>query len=119
MTPLAAAAPASNSGSLSLFILGLPLLLLLWLMLSQRRRAKAARDAQAGLTVGQDVMVAAGLYGTVTGLDGDLVLLEIAEGVVVRVNRRSIIPQPEAAGADAQPRGGSSTTSADLPGEPA
>lgn len=119
MTPLAAAASASNSGSLSLFILGLPLLLLLWLMLSQRRRAKAVREAQAGLAVGQDVMVAAGLYGTVTGLDGDVVLLRIADGVVVRVNRRSVVPQPEAGRGGAQRLGGTSNSSGDLPGEPA
>lgn len=95
MTSMAAAAPASG-GSLSLLILLLPVVVLGWLMLTQRRRQRAVTQAQAALSVGDEVMVAAGMYGTVALLEGDVVHLEVAPGVVVRVNRRAVIPPTEA-----------------------
>lgn len=98
MTPLVAAAPASG-GQMSIIILLLPVLVLLWLMFTQRRRQKAVKEAQQTLTVGDEVMAAAGLYGTVSALEDDVVHLEIAPGVVVRVNRRAIVPPTAADGA--------------------
>lgn len=95
MTPLAAAA-APGGSSLSLLILALPVVVLVWLMLTQRRRQKAVNEAQAALSAGDEVMVAAGIYGRVVQLDGDVVQLEIAPGVVVRVNRRAVVPPTEA-----------------------
>lgn len=93
MTPLAAAtAPAAGGGTLSLLILALPVVVLVWLMMSQRRRAKAVSQAQSELVVGQDVMLAAGLYGTIARLEDEVVHLQVADGVVVRVNRRSVLP---------------------------
>ena len=100
MTPLATAAPATGGNSLSLLILALPVLVLVWLMFTQRRRQKAVTQAQAALAVGDEVMVAAGLYGTVSAIDGDVVHLEIAPGVVVRVNRRAVVP-PDSTGTGA------------------
>ena len=96
MTPLAAAAASPGNGSLSILILALPVVVLVWLMLTQRRRQKAVNEAQAALAVGDEVMAAAGIYGRVTRLDGDVVHLEIAPGVVVRVNRRAVVPPTEA-----------------------
>ncbi len=92
MTPLVAAAPAPGGGTGTLLLLALPFLLLIFLMFSQRRRAKAVEAAQSELAVGQSVMAAAGIYGTVSALDGDVVHLEVAPGVVIRVARRSIVP---------------------------
>lgn len=97
MTPLAAAtAPAAGGSIFSLLIFALPVVVLIWLMMSQRKRAKAVTEAQAELVVGQDVMLAAGLYGTIAHLDGEMVHLQIADGVIVRVNRRSILPPSQA-----------------------
>lgn len=79
-----------------MLILALPIVVLLWLMMTQRRRAKAVQQAQAELAVGQDVMLAAGIYGTIAHLDGETVHLQVSDGVVLRVNRRSVVP-PEAA----------------------
>lgn len=75
-----------------MLFLALPLVLLLWLMMSQRRRAKAVQEAQSQLAVGQDVMIAAGIYGTIAHLDGEMVHLQVSDGVVLRVNRRSVLP---------------------------
>lgn len=109
MTPLVAATPATGGGTGTLLLLALPFALLIFLMYSQRRRAKAVATAQSELTVGQQVMAAAGIYGTVSALEGDVVHLEVAPGVVVRVARRAIVP-------DAQPAQGSPT---ETPGDDA
>lgn len=75
-----------------MLILALPIVVLLWLMMTQRRRAKAVQQAQAELAVGQDVMLASGIYGTIAHLDGEMVHLQVSDGVVMRVNRRSVLP---------------------------
>lgn len=80
-----------------MLFLALPLVLLLWLMMSQRRRAKAVQEAQSQLAVGQDVMIAAGIYGTIAHLDGEIVDLQVSDGVVIRANRRSVLPPGTAA----------------------
>lgn len=103
MTPLATAAPGSGGGLSTILLLALPFAVLLYLMFTQRKRARAVAEAQAGLEVGQDVMAAAGIYGTISALDGDVVHLEIAPGVVVRVARRAVVPEP------ARPAGGTPT----------
>ena len=95
MTPLIAAAPATGGGTGTLLLLALPFGLLIFLMFSQRRRSKAVATAQAELAVGQQVMAAAGIYGTISELDGVVVHLEIAPGVRIRVARRAIVPDPQ------------------------
>lgn len=110
MTPLATAAPGPGGGLSTVLLLALPFAVLLYLMYSQRRRAKAVTQAQAGLAVGQEVMAAAGIYGRITALDGDVVHLEIAPGVVIKVARRAIVPDP------GRPAGG---PTGDQPGESA
>lgn len=50
----------------------------------QRARARALAEVRAGLAVGSRVITTAGIHATVTAVEGDDVLLEIAPGVVVR-----------------------------------
>jgi preprotein translocase subunit YajC len=58
-----------------------------WLLIirpaSTRRKAQAA--LVASLAPGQRVMTTAGVFGTVTGVDGERVSVEIAPGVVVEM----------------------------------
>lgn len=108
MTPLIAAAPASGGGTGTLLLLALPFALLIFLMFSQRRRAKAVATAQSELAVGQEVMAAAGIYGRITALEGDVVHLEVAPGVVIRVARRAIVPSA------AEPKGPATGTPEDV-----
>ena len=93
MTLLVAAAPATTGGGpTTLLLLAVPFLVLLYLMFTQRRRARAVVQAQAAIQVGDEVMTASGIYGTVTALDGEVVHLQVAPGVVLRVVRRAIVP---------------------------
>ncbi|WP_353950143.1 preprotein translocase subunit YajC [Knoellia sp. S7-12] len=85
----------SGAGVGNLLVLALPLALLAFLMLSQRKRGRQTQDFQAALTVGDEVILTSGLYGTIITLDDVAANLEIAPGVQVRVDRRAIgLKQP-------------------------
>ena len=79
----------------------------LWLvvMRPQKRRQVEQQRMIANLEVGDDVLTAGGVYGTVTALAGDVVTLEVASGVELRVARRAIAgvtpDEPETIEADA------------------
>jgi preprotein translocase subunit YajC len=61
------------------------------LVLVPRRRARVAQHALLEqVEVGDEVLTAGGLIGIVRALDGEIVQLELAEGVVVRLDRRAI-----------------------------
>ncbi|MBM3672454.1 MAG: preprotein translocase subunit YajC [Actinobacteria bacterium] len=56
----------------------------------QRRQVTAHRAFVASLEIGDEVITAGGLYGTVRALRDDVVELEVADGVVVRMARAAI-----------------------------
>ncbi len=65
----------------------------------QRKRAQALAEVRAGLHPGARVMTAGGMHGTVTEIDGDTVLIEIAPGVPVRFTSAAVVrvlPDPDA-----------------------
>jgi preprotein translocase subunit YajC len=88
----ASAASGGGSGSLSLLILALPLLLLVYLIFTQRRRARREAKVQQELAVGDEVMTRAGMFGTIASLDGPVVGVQVAPGVVLTFDRRAVIP---------------------------
>ena len=73
-------------------IIILLLFLVMWLLLIRpQRRAQAQQAAMhARLAVGDEIVTAGGLYGTIQGLDEDDVRVEIAPGITVRVARRAV-----------------------------
>jgi preprotein translocase subunit YajC len=84
--------------------------LLMWglFILPQQRRVKAHREFVATVAAGDEVITTSGLLGTVVEVDGDVVSLEVAEGVVVRFARGAIAARPgdePAAPAPALPSG--------------
>jgi len=82
------------------YLLILLLLAALWLLLIRpaQRRQKAQQQLLSAVDVGDEIVTAGGLYGTVKALEDDDLRLEIAPGVEVRVARRAvarIIPDEE------------------------
>jgi len=91
-----------------IFILVLIGLLFVWLLLirPQRRRQSEQLSMQDNLAVGDEIVTAGGMYGTVEAIDEDEVAVEIADGVVVRVARRAVaglMPDEAAEDADEEP----------------
>jgi preprotein translocase subunit YajC len=74
------------------YIFILVLLLLMWFLLirPQRKRQLEQQRMIDALRVGQEVVTAGGLYGTVTAVEEDEVRLEIADGLEVRIAKRAV-----------------------------
>lgn len=84
------------------FIILLVLLGLMYVVLIVPRQREMRRHNQlmSELAEGEEVMTGSGLYGTIGWIEGDFVGLEIADGVVAKVARRSIaarVVEPDAA----------------------
>jgi preprotein translocase subunit YajC len=75
--------------SLPFFVLILVAFYLL-IIRPQRARAKAAQQLQESLVPGTEVMTTAGLYGTLTEVRDDSVLLEVAPGVTLRFTKAAV-----------------------------
>ncbi len=56
----------------------------------QNKKQKQIMNFRKNLEVGQSVVTAGGIYGKVKELDGNVVVLEIAAGVKIRIDRNSI-----------------------------
>jgi preprotein translocase subunit YajC len=58
----------------------------------QQRRARAQRDLISSVEVGDEIMTAGGILGTVTAMDDDdeLLTVEVAPGTSVRVVKRAV-----------------------------
>jgi preprotein translocase subunit YajC len=55
-----------------------------------QRQQQQVRDVQRSLVAGQQVMTTAGLYATISAVEDDAVVLEIAPGVHVRYARAAV-----------------------------
>jgi preprotein translocase subunit YajC len=92
------------SGGSGFFLIIIVAFLLLWLIVvrPQRRRQNQQQQMLGDLRVGDEVLTAGGIYGTVLQLEEDQVTVEIAPNVEVQVARRAIAgvthedePEPE------------------------
>ena len=76
---------------MSLLIFPLLLGAMYFLMIRpQQKRVREQQELVDNLEVGDEVLTTAGLYGTVTLIDGQVMLLEIAEGVEVRLAKQAV-----------------------------
>jgi preprotein translocase subunit YajC len=78
---------------------------LMWLLLIRPQRRKQLEQArmQDAIEVGDDVLTAGGIHGSVREIEGEIVHVEIAPGTTVRLDRRAVAavarepePEPEA-----------------------
>ena len=92
-------------------IIMLPLMYVL-LIRPQKKRVEQQRQMLTTITEGAEVMTASGVYGFVHAVENDIIWVEIAEGVIIRVSKQAIGKViPVAAGLEA-------TTDVTLGGEP-
>lgn len=83
---------------------------LLWLLMIRPQRAKQQQQQRmlSAIEPGDEILTVGGIYGIVQeledGEDGDDLIVEIAEGIHVRVARRAVAtvvhPEPDDDGAD-------------------
>lgn len=87
-------ATSSNSGGSALGLL-VPFLIMgvamyFLLIRPQKRRQREQAALQSAIEIGDEIMTTSGLYGFVTGFDGDIAWVEIDNNVQIRVARQAI-----------------------------
>lgn len=89
-----AAQDGGSSGSGAIVQLGIflliPVAMYFLLIRPQRRRQREQASMQSNIDVGDEVMTTSGLYGFITGFDGDIVWLEVDDNVQLRVARAAV-----------------------------
>jgi preprotein translocase subunit YajC len=88
------AAEDDGGGSGAIIQLGIllliPLALYFLMIRPQRRRMREQQSVQRSLTVGDEVITTSGIYGFITGEDGDKFWLEIDDDVQIRIARAAV-----------------------------
>ena len=56
----------------------------------QRQRQSQQQSMITGAGIGDDVLTTGGIYGTITQVEGDDLVVEIADGITVHMTRRGI-----------------------------
>ena len=95
---------SSSSGSAAIVQLGIflliPIAMYFLLIRPQRKRQREQASMQSSIDVGDEVMTTSGLYGFITGFDGDIVWLEIDDNVQIRVARAAVQRKVDTAAGD-------------------
>ncbi len=76
-----------------------------WLLLvrPQRNRARVQQELIRSLEVGDEIVSAGGLYGTIERIEGDDLIVEIAPEIEVRMARGAVAGIVEPDGEPAEP----------------
>ena len=56
----------------------------------QQKKQQETRDMIAGLKEGDSVMTTGGIYGTVAKIKDDIIVLQLAENVKIKINRNYV-----------------------------
>ncbi|MEY3183107.1 MAG: hypothetical protein RLZ35_1092 [Pseudomonadota bacterium] len=86
------AGPNGMSGAMSQLVLlgGFFAIFYFFILRPQNKRAKAHRDLLAQLSKGDEVTTNGGILGKVTRVADDFLLLMVAEGVEIRVQKQAV-----------------------------
>ena len=109
MAPPAGGAEGGPMGQLQAF---LPLILMFaifyfLLIRPQQKKQKDHREFLAGLKRGDSVLTNGGIYGRITGISDDMLTIEIAPEISIKVNRNFVSgPSETAIGGGDKPKGG-------------
>ena len=64
----------------------------------QQKKAKLHKEMLSSLRKGDYVLTGGGIYGRIQEIDGDVLAVEIADGVRIKVNRGFVSAQTDATG---------------------
>jgi preprotein translocase subunit YajC len=93
LTLLASGDDNGNGGAAIIqfgILLLIPVAMYFLMIRPQRRRMREQASLQSSLAVGDEVITTSGIYGFITGFDGDRVWIEVDDDVQLRVARAAI-----------------------------
>lgn len=56
----------------------------------QQKRVREQASLVSSLEVGDEVLTSAGIYGTITLIDGEVMLVEVADGLEMRMSKQAV-----------------------------
>jgi preprotein translocase subunit YajC len=115
LSTVLASADSGGGGGAAFLQLGIllliPFAMYFFMIRPQRRRMREQQELQRAITVGDEVVTTSGIFGTITGEDGDgRFWLEIDDDVQIRIARAAIQARVNPDGETADP-----ATTADEP----
>ena len=77
-------------GSFMIMMIVIFAIMYFFMIRPQNKKQKEIQNFRKNLEVGQDVISAGGIYGKVKAIEDNVVVLEIATGVKIRIDKNSI-----------------------------
>jgi preprotein translocase subunit YajC len=84
--------PSSSSSDFYPIILIILVMFLIYWTMSRRSRARQAAQMNTTMVPGQRVRTTSGMYGTISSVEGDDVMVEVHPGVHIRMMKRAVVP---------------------------
>ena len=93
MTILQAAQTAQQGGGWSMWIMLALIFVVMWFFMirPQRKQQKELENFRNALQKGDNVVTIGGIYGTVAEIKEDSVLIEVDNGVKIRVSKQALV----------------------------
>ena len=92
MTPAFVLLQAQGGGDYSFLIMMVAIFAIMYFFMirPQNKKQKEIMNFRKNLEVGQEVITAGGIYGKVKEIEDTIVVLEIASGVKIKIDKNSI-----------------------------
>ena len=92
MTPAFVLLQAQGGGDYSFLIMMVAIFAIMYFFMirPQNKKQKEIQNFRKNLQVGQEVITAGGIYGKVKEMEDNVIVLEIASGVKIRIDKNSI-----------------------------
>lgn len=81
---------AGGGGDYSFLIMMVAIIMYFFMIRPQNKKQKEIANFRKNLEVGQEVITAGGIYGKIKEIEDNTVVLEIASGVKIKIDRNSI-----------------------------
>ena len=92
MTPAFMLLQAQGGGDYSFLIMMVAIFAIMYFFMirPQNKKQKEIQNFRKNLQVGQEVITAGGIYGKVKEVEDNVIVLEIASGVKIKIDKNSI-----------------------------
>ena len=94
---IAAQNGAAGGGGMSMLIMMVALFAIMWFFMirPQQKKQKEIQKAREALKVGDKIITAGGIYGRIREIGDIYMMIEVANGVTIRVDKTSIFASAE------------------------
>lgn len=90
-------APAAGGGSMMwIMLIAMFVIMYFFMIRPQNKKQKEIANFRKNLEVGQSVITAGGIYGKIKEIEDNAVIVEIASGVKIKVDKNSIYADAQA-----------------------